>query len=311
MNENLELLPDTFDLLICVWDIACAQGIPLSSCFKPTKFPDLYISKVLYPPKLESLPSKMAAPPSYSRPSTIPRDLLTETDLETASIYSAAPSYHSVAPSYHSTVPDSTATSQTRNGLRSTTSDPFPTLAHFRQPSWSTTRSNPTARHYHSVAARRAARDAERDRAHLLRTVNSGMDPIQAVKQLVEIRELEEFGDEEEGVEGRRVRPLEDETLVGEEAARQERERRRRGQEVLEREDRRWDWMLGKYSYSPRRRLFMWRYVQAADLWSVTAQMNDWDVREKSWVKFRKEAEKPLGHKLIQKLRFGRKKGGA
>lgn len=53
--------------------------------------------------------------------------------------------------------------------------------------------------------------------------------------------------EEEEG--RNRVRPLEDPYLVGEEAAAQaraERLARENGDEILIREDRRWDWFLGE-----------------------------------------------------------------
>lgn len=51
--------------------------------------------------------------------------------------------------------------------------------------------------------------------------------------------------------EADRVRPLEDPYLVGEEAAaraRRERLARENGDDVLQREDRRWDWFLGRSS---------------------------------------------------------------
>lgn len=105
-------------------------------------------------------------------------------------------------------------------------------------------------------------------------------DPVKAVKSLVQIREIEEFGCELSGIEGRRLRPLEDPELVGKDAAdRARRDRlRREGDEVLLREDKRWDWML--------------------------AQMDDWKVREKSWKKFRETSERNrmerLGEVLVQ-----------
>ncbi len=64
-------------------------------------------------------------------------------------------------------------------------------------------------------------------------------------------REKEEFGDEEEGLEGRRIRPLEDPDLVGVEAAERARRERvgRLGNEVLIREDKRWEWLLGEFFF--------------------------------------------------------------
>jgi hypothetical protein len=54
----------------------------------------------------------------------------------------------------------------------------------------------------------------------------------------------------EEEERAREIRTNEDPELVGEEAAeknRQERLRRENGLEVLEREDKRWDWLLGMF----------------------------------------------------------------
>ena len=72
-------------------------------------------------------------------------------------------------------------------------------------------------------------------------------DPVRAALRVIGEREREEFG-EGEG-EGRRVRPLEDVQLVGEEAAAKARKERleREGVEVLVREDKRWDWLLGEF----------------------------------------------------------------
>src|SRR5579871_4865035 len=93
------------------------------------------------------------APPSYT-PSRQPLPHFSSVDFETASIRSAAPSYLSEAPTYHSTIPsDSLPPSSFSHGRRPSAP---PSLNDFRIPTWSTTRSNPTARHYHSVAHRRA-----------------------------------------------------------------------------------------------------------------------------------------------------------
>lgn len=57
------------------------------------------------------------------------------------------------------------------------------------------------------------------------------------------------LNEEEEERERARNRPLEDPYLVGEEAAalaRRERLARESGDDILIREDRRWDWFLGK-----------------------------------------------------------------
>jgi hypothetical protein len=67
----------------------------------------------------------------------------------------------------------------------------------------------------------------------------SSPNPVAAIVQTLEEEEREKYGN--------RVRPLEDEELVGREAAEKARkERLGWGREVLIREDRRWDWLLGK-----------------------------------------------------------------
>ncbi|KAH8907915.1 hypothetical protein BR93DRAFT_937226 [Coniochaeta sp. PMI_546] len=234
--------------------------------------------------------------PFYTRTSA---EGLTAQDFETASIRSAAPSYVSDAPSYHSTVQNtetipaytprttSTSTGSTSSNANSNLtphhqrvnsvpsllpsgestptrglppvpsgplgrsgSDALPSLASFRIPSWSTVNANPTARHYHSVAHRRVA------------AARSDAAALDSLKRVV----LERV-EEEERVQAR-FRPLEDPHLVGEEAAaraRRERLARENGDDVLIREDRRWDFFL--------------------------AQMSDWEERERSWNKFRRETE--------------------
>ena len=109
----------------------------------------------------------------------------------------------------------------------------LPSLASFRIPSWSTVNSNPTARHYHNVAHRRAAAARAADAAAL-----------DSLKRVV----LERV-EEEERVQAR-LRPLEDPYLVGEEAAaraRRERLAHENGDDILIREDRRWDFFLGEF----------------------------------------------------------------
>lgn len=81
----------------------------------------------------------------------------------------------------------------------------------------------------------------------------------------------------------RDIRTLEDPRLVGEEAAeknRQERLKRENGYEVLEMENRRWDWLL--------------------------AQMSDWEERDKSWRKFRQELQGGNRAKLARRLGMSR-----
>jgi hypothetical protein len=94
--------------------------------------------------------------------------------------------------------------------------------------------SNPTARHYQSVAQRRVVAAA----------AASASDTI--VRRVATLERVVE----EESQQRNRFRPLEDPYLVGEEAAaraRSERLARENGDDVLTREDRRWDWLLGEY----------------------------------------------------------------
>ncbi|KAK4453464.1 hypothetical protein QBC34DRAFT_206942 [Podospora aff. communis PSN243] len=189
-------------------------------------------------------------------------------DFETASIRSAAPSYTSDAPSYHSTVPNpepvppyssserptSTTTATTTAGTSSPapliSSEPgsaprqglppipaapisyssLPSLGQFRIPSWSTTHANPT---YHRVALRRVAAASRDNRLEGIR------------------RALDRIEEEEQRNRAPCVRHLEDPYLVGEAAAaqaRRERLARENGDEILIREDRRWDFFLSELS---------------------------------------------------------------
>ena len=105
----------------------------------------------------------------------------------------------------------------------------MPALGQFRIPSWSTISANPT---YHRVALRRVAA-ASRD---------TRLDGIRRVLDRIE---------EEEQQQRNRARPLEDPYLVGEAAAaqaRRERLARENGDEILIREDRRWDFFLNELS---------------------------------------------------------------
>lgn len=92
---------------------------------------------------------------------------------------------------------------------------------------------NPTARHYHSVALRRVA------------AAESSGASLHGLRRMV----LERVEEEEKT----RFRPLEDPYLVGEVAARRAREdrlARENGDEILVREDKRWDWWLGRFQPS-------------------------------------------------------------
>ncbi|KAK0749419.1 hypothetical protein B0T18DRAFT_389008 [Schizothecium vesticola] len=210
-------------------------------------------------------------------------ETLSPDDFETASIRSAAPSYTSDAPSYHSTIlnPDplppyspretlgnrnSTTPSSSRPsllpsdpsfppapGLPPVPSGPLrnhhiptiPTLGYFRIPSWSTI-SSPTAR----VALRRSAGGGGGGRD--TRPHHHNHLQLQDARRIML---LDRIVEEESARE--RTRRLEDPYLVGEYAAaqaRRERLARERssgggsGDEVLIREDRRWDFFLGELS---------------------------------------------------------------
>lgn len=250
----------TFELL--------ALEAPLSSNFSSSASPSI---KMPFKPSL----------PNNGHPSLPPLPLYTPSaNPETASLRS----YRSSAPSYSSACPPSYSQHPRRcSPPLPRTQDSEPSLSLFRRPRGSLSSAhhshNPQARAYHNIAARRASSQSIRDQNDLL-AAGAHRDPVKAVKSLVQIREIEEFGCEVSGIEGRRLRPLEDPELVGEEAAdRARRDRlRREGDEVLIREDKRWDWML--------------------------AQMNDWEVREKSWKKFRETSERKrmerLGEVLVQ-----------
>jgi hypothetical protein len=91
------------------------------------------------------------------------------------------------------------------------------------------------------VAHRRASIASAREGEKLLAAVRT-QNPVGAVLQTLLDEETAKY--EEAG----RVRPLEDEELVGREAAEQARRERlgEWGREVLLRENKRWDWMLGE-----------------------------------------------------------------
>ncbi|PSS28080.1 hypothetical protein M430DRAFT_38771 [Amorphotheca resinae ATCC 22711] len=156
-------------------------------------------------------------PPPYA-----PFEPLSYTDFETASIRSAAPSYTSEAPPYvsaNSTSPNnglnspyiysSSATSQYHRA------NITPSLAAFRMPTWSHTQiSNPTARHYHSVAQRRATARIVREQATLLAAAVNGKERVALMKRKMELE--------------RKTRMLEDPDLVGEQAAEENKQQRLR-----------------------------------------------------------------------------------
>lgn len=204
-------------------------------------------------------------------------------DFETASIRSAAPSYVSEVPSYHSTITQGhteaipaytprTTPSASAPGVARTQPMPrrqtiglppvpaarpaaVPSLHNFRVPSWSANNAL-ASRHYHNVAQRRVVDGRYADKRN---TTDRTAEHIDEVRD--------------------ELRPLEDPYLVGEEAAaqaRRERLARENGDDILIREDRRWDFLL--------------------------VQMKDWDERERSWNKFRREVNHGRGKRLLNRL---------
>ncbi|KAK3310823.1 uncharacterized protein B0T15DRAFT_51187 [Chaetomium strumarium] len=239
----------------------------------------------------------------------VPVEPFSPEDFETASIRSAAPSYTSDAPSYHSTNPhpdplpppysppprstpsaaarahpgsvssllepanNTNDPAPRRYGLPPVPSGPprqhsdIPSFSQFRIPPWSTASSssaNPTARIYQNVALRRAS------------AANRSTADLDGLMRRVMLERIEEE-------ERNRVRLLEDPYLVGEEAAARARADRvaresspGNGDEILIREDRRWDRFL--------------------------AQMKDREERERSWKRFRREADKRSNSRLAFRI---------
>ncbi|RYP75204.1 hypothetical protein DL771_002529 [Monosporascus sp. 5C6A] len=226
---------------------------------------------------------------------------LSAEDFETASIRSAAPSYISDAPSYRSMLPpyESSTTpayTPTPNGRpaplvppstsftpRTTGLPPIPSarsqnnlpdLNIFRIPTWSTTSSNPT---YARVAHRRAVAAS---------SSSSSASVENALRNM-----LDRVGTPPAGgnsgpprSSSNRVPPLEDPHLVGDEAAaraRRARLMRESRDDILLREDQRWDFFL--------------------------AHMKDWEERDRSWANFRREMESGTARKKLARY-IGRRR---
>ncbi|KAK4042867.1 hypothetical protein C8A01DRAFT_13579, partial [Parachaetomium inaequale] len=180
----------------------------------------------------------------------------------------------------------STTTTPRRYGLPPIPTGPprrqpdLPSLSQFRAPSWSPATasgaggSNPTARLYQNVALRRAQSAAHNTNTNSSGTGAGAAGPAGTNLDVLMRRMVLERIEEEER---NRTRPLEDPYLVGEEAAaraRAERMERERvsGEEILIREDRRWDCFL--------------------------AQMKDREERERSWKRFRRDVDKRSNSRL-------------
>ncbi|KAI9678250.1 MAG: hypothetical protein M1817_006195 [Caeruleum heppii] len=209
---------------------------------------------------------------------------------DTSSIHSDAPSYTSATPSYHSSAPRHEpprirhrplvppASSHPHRpspyyapgfgdrGLRAIPTSSFD-VNKFNVSSWSSMGSSQQPRLYQSVAHRRAnvASAATERQSMFEAAAQVGRGPSQLPITCAEHRVLE------------------DPHLVGTEAAEQTRRerllRRRRGDEVLRQEDKAWDFLV--------------------------RQMAEWEERDKSWARFRKEIERPG----ILRRRLGLRKG--
>ncbi|KAK2592281.1 hypothetical protein QQS21_010034 [Conoideocrella luteorostrata] len=229
-------------------------------------------------------------------PTTTPR--YSAEDFETASIRSAAPSYVSDVPSYHTlpynhnevippyspqvprtaTLISSASAPLFAPGRQRATTPrqqtiglpPLPPVASqsamslhsFQLPTWSAN-NGPAARHYRNVAERRITSGRYAGPSEPMARQNSNERAI----------------DNRTGNEEPDMRPLEDPYLVGEVAAaqaRRERLLRETGEDILVREDRQWDWLL--------------------------AQMTKWDERERSWARFRRDAENNQRKKLLRRI---------
>ncbi|KAK7422332.1 hypothetical protein QQZ08_009554 [Neonectria magnoliae] len=229
--------------------------------------------------------------PSYVSGHQLPvetafRHETTVTDFRPTPAVSEAPSYHSVAP-YPEAVPPysppnnrSDVSGSTTSLLpRSGTSTPrqqtiglppvpsaplrsVPNLNNFRIATWSSVSSNPNARQYQRVAQRRASAQPTTD----------------SLRRVASERVVEEPSQPPERNESL-SRPLEDPYLVGEVAAaraRQDRLARESGDDILIREDRQWDWWLSR--------------------------MKDCDERDRSFTRFRREAEVSSRKKLLRRI---------
>lgn len=212
-------------------------------------------------------------------------------DFETASIRSAAPSYVSEAPSYHSIAPypeavppysppvnRSTVTGSTTSLIPPITSGSRQQTIGLPPVPSGPVRSVPNLNNFRvatwsTVTSNPTARQYQRVAQ---RRMNAQRDPVDSLR-----RAMSAVSVAEETQESRETpsRPLEDPYLVGEVAAtraRRERIAREQGDDILIREDRQWDWFL--------------------------AQMRDWDERDRSWTRFRRDAEMSSRKKLLRRI---------
>lgn len=237
----------------------------------------------------------------YPRQSSPPLDtdrvILTSSSVSDAPSYHSNPSYQESLPPYappenrntSSTVPannsgqaqvrDRPATQQQTIGLPPVPSAPplgVPSLHNFRIPTWST-RNAPAARQLHSVIERRVNAGMESGRSRAGSSSNPTPHRYQSTLGSAS-------GSASSQTEEHITRPLEDPYLVGERAAEQakrERLARERGDDILIREDKQWDWMLGSLPAS----------LPRLDADVLTEQMKTWEERERSFSRFRREVD--------------------
>ncbi|ROT37581.1 hypothetical protein SODALDRAFT_380031 [Sodiomyces alkalinus F11] len=286
-------------------------------------------------PKLPASPARHSTPPephTMAAATELSHHFPRTDDVETASVHSEAPSYVSEAPSYHTvasqhepippyTPPGTTTTSHSTSivqpGASTATSgqtsapartppsssrprttglppipprsSAVPQLDQFRIPTWSPIHSNPT---YHNVARRRARGDANDPVASLRRSIflervaededrlsSSSSSSCSSSSSPSSSSSHARPGSSSTSSASTPRRPLEDPHLVGEAAAaeaRRVRLARERGNEILIQEDRQWNWFI--------------------------AQMGDWDERDRSWTRFRREIESGQRTKLSRRL---------
>lgn len=198
---------------------------------------------MIYP--VSEVPSYHTLPPPEAVPAYTPR-ATTATTTSSARTSGAARQSSSMVPP----MPESRTSFTPGAGLppipRRSELSSTPSLSQFYISPWSSMNSgNPQARHYQSVANRRVAAAASMSAGSSSSSAAAVHGALRAALSRIQAANAELLASEEDDS---RIRPLEDPHLVGEEeAARARRERlaRKHGEDVLIREDRRWDSWLG------------------------------------------------------------------
>lgn len=234
------------------------------------------------PSYVSEVPSYHTLPPPEAVPAYTPR-ATTSTTTSSARTSTAPRESSSMLPP----MPESRTSFAPGAGLppipRRSEMSSTPSLSQFYISPWSSMNSgNPQARHYQSVANRRVAAAASMSAGPLSSSSSSSAAAVQgalrAALSRIQAADADFASEEDDG----RIRPLEDPHLVGEEeAARARRERlaRKHGEDVLIREDRRWD--------------------------SWLAQMRDAEDRQRSWNVIRANANHGNNRRRFTR-RFGR-----